>query len=158
VKRLTVVLAVALIAGVALYLWPQSEDGEVIAGTVDEILSRDVVYLADARLYVVSTDGGFVALWDDARHVGDRVLYCALGDIFSSPAHGETFDRSGRYVAGPASGDMATFPVSLRGHEVIVDTSRGPQLRERSATGSDHPGISCQGAEGPPGFYENGTP
>lgn len=110
-------------------------------------------------LFVVATEGEFLALSDDARHVGDRVLYCARDSTFFSPAHGERFDRLGRYVAGPAAGDMGRYPVSVRGNRVVVDLSGEPELPDRSPASDVLAGPPrCEGAEDPPGFFENGVP
>lgn len=162
-RRLTIalsLLAVGLVMAVIVFLWPrdQQQAGEVVAGTVDEVQSRQVVYLAEHGVFVVAADGGFLALSDDARHVGDRVLYCALDNSFSSPAHGERFDRLGRYVAGPAAGDLGRYPVVVKGNRVLVDLSGELELPDRSPTSNEPAGRPCEGAEDPPGFYRDGVP
>lgn len=149
-------VAVAAVA----FLWPTRHPraGEVVAGSVDEVRARQVVYLSEYGVFVVAAAEGFLALSDDARHIGDRVLYCAEDDTFSSPAHGERFDRLGRYVAGPAVGDMARHPIRVEASRVVVDISAEPELPGRSPTSDRPAGTSCQGPEGPPGFYQGGVP
>ena len=124
---------------------------EVVAGTVDEIVAQGIVYLKAHGLYVVAIDSGFVALSDDSRHVGDRVLYCLSDGTFSS-AHGERFDRLGRYVGGPASGDLGRYQTRVSGGHVLVDTAT-LELPERSVIGDMPTGRACEGPEDPPGFY-----
>jgi Rieske Fe-S protein len=155
------VLAVMLgLAGIVFLTSPQStEAGAIVVGTVGELEARGVIYVPEPGLYVVATEDGFLALWDDARHVGDRVLYCSLDETFSSPAHGEKFDRQGRYIAGPASGDLGVYPVEVREDKVVVDVSADPALPERSNVNLVSGEMSrCQGAEDPPGFFDNGEP
>lgn len=163
-RRPVFVLAIlSLVLGVAVIVFLTSTDSanpdELNVGSVEEIESRGVVYVQEPGLYVVAANDGFIALWDDARHVGDRVLYCSLDETFSSPAHGEKFDRQGRYLAGPASGDMGTYPVEVRNNQVVVDVSTGPHLPGRSDGSFAHAELSqCDGSEDPPGFYSNGVP
>lgn len=154
---LLVALAVLLLAAV-LSLSPRSQtpSGTVVAGTVNEIESEEVIYLPEAGFYVAATAEGFVALDDDSRHVGERVLYCALDETFFSPAHGERFDRQGRYLTGPAQGDMGRFPTSVQSGQVVVDLSRGPELAPRSVGSESQAPTRCtgSGSENPPGFYQ----
>jgi nitrite reductase/ring-hydroxylating ferredoxin subunit len=151
-------VAALLAVGAIAYLWPQTPgaDGLINAGSVHEIESEGVSYLADPGIYVVTTDDGILALDDDSRHVGDRVLYCGSNDRFSSPAHGETFNREGRYLAGPATGDMGRYPVTTENDQVFVDVSAEPLLPSRSSIGGASPTpTTCSGPEDPPGFYAN---
>ena len=154
-----VALAVLLVVSVTAVLWPTTPDepGELAAGTVAEVESQGVVYLPDYHLYLVSTDEGPVAFNDDSRHLGDRVLYCALDDTFSAP-HGERFDRLGRYLAGPAQGDLVRFPVSVDGGQVLVDFSvePPPTTRSEGIRIPDGP-TSCAGPEKPAGFYQTAS-
>jgi Rieske Fe-S protein len=160
VRRPAVWLVVLLLVAVAVtvYVWSSTSaaPGTVVAGTVSEIQSQRVIYLPEPGIYVVATDDGFLALGDDSRHVGDRVLFCSLDDTFSSPAHGERFDIEGRYLGGPAQGDMARYPVTAESGEVVVDVSGAPELPPRSEQGGSAKGpVSCDGGEDPPGFYAN---
>lgn len=153
VVALGVFLAIAVTAHI---LWSTSaESGTVVAGTVSEVESQQVIYLPEPGIHVVATDDGFLALGDDSRHVGDRVLFCSLDDTFSAP-HGERFDLQGRYLGGPAQGDMGRYPVIVGSGEVVVDVSADPELPPRSATGIPVEGPTpCGGSEDPPGFYGN---
>lgn len=154
----SIALAVLLLVAVTGYVWPGflTQTDTVVAGTIAEIESNNVTYLPSPGVFVVATAEGFVALDDDSRHVGDRVLFCSLNDTFFSPAHGERFDRQGRYLYGPGQGDMGRFPVSVRSGEVVVDLSSGPALFPRSI-GSElvrSPGCESAGSESPAGFYK----
>jgi len=106
---------------------------------------------------VVAADTGFVALSDDARHVGDRVLYCAQDKTFSAP-HGERFDLLGRYMGGPAAGDLGQYPVRVEEDRVLVDVSGNVELPDRSPSSDAAAGPPCEGAEDPPGFFQEGAP
>jgi Rieske Fe-S protein len=163
-NRFGVAAAIAVLiigaAAVALLTSPEpNEPGELSVGTIDEIESEGVVYVPDPGLYVVATENGLLALSDDPRHLdGERVLYCSRDQTFSSPAHGEKFDRQGRYLAGPASGDLGRYPVETRRNQVIVDISSGPHLPERSTVRLQREEPSqCGGPEDPPGFYADSS-
>lgn len=150
-RSATHVVVVVLVTAVIFFFWPhnQQQASEVVAGTIDEVQSHQVVYLAEDEVFVVATDEEFLALSDDARHVGDRVLYCALDETFSSSAHGERFDRLGCYVAGPAAGDLGRYPVTVRGNGVLVDVSGELVLPNRSPTSDAPAGPRCQGLKIP---------
>ena len=146
------ILAVAVL----IFLLPPGQiTDDVAVGRVDEVEARQVVYIEQHRLYVVATGDGFTALADDSRHVGDRVLYCKTSGTFSSPAHGEFFDPQGRYLGGPASGDLGRYPVIVRDGQIFVKLD-GLQLPSRSSTPYQPTGPLCGGPEDPPGFYSDG--
>ena len=152
------VVLVAVAAGVAAvaFLWPESEPSEATdVGTVREIAAAGVVYIGDPPLFVVATADGFVALSAFSQHVeGERVLYCSSSSDFSSPAHGERFDRLGRYVAGPARADLDRYPIRVDSGDVIVVTEELIPRRDRSDEHLPTRGASCDGpGEEPPGFY-----
>jgi Rieske Fe-S protein len=162
-RRLLIALSLlGVVLGTAMifFLWPpdQQQADEVVAGTVDEVQSRQVFYLAEHGVFAVAADGRFLALSDDARHVGDRVLYCAQDNTFSSPAHGETFDRLGRYMFGPAAGDLGRYRIVVTGDPVLVDLLGELELPDRSPTSDAPAGPRCDGAEDPPGFYHDRAP
>jgi nitrite reductase/ring-hydroxylating ferredoxin subunit len=141
-----------------ILLIQESNDAEtrlVGAGTIDDLRAQRIVYLPAERIFVVATDSGFLALADDSRHVGDRVLYCQADGMFSSPDHGEKFDRLGRYFGGPAVGDLGRYEVSLDGSQVMVDVGRGALLTDRSPVADQPTGPVCGGVEDPPGFYSD---
>jgi len=155
-------LGVAVVVVLVALLWltgRTNEAGTVVAGTVEDLRSREVIYLADHRIFVVATEVGFLAISDDARHVGDRVLYCREDETFFSPAHGERFDRLGRYLGGPAQGDLGRYPASIEDDLVVVDLTAGPDLPPRSVESIPPSGPPCTGGEeDPPGFAAEGAP
>ena len=154
-----VLLGAILLSVLIVVAWPRQEvlTTEVVAGTVNEIVTSQVVYLEEPGVFVVATDSGFVALSDDSRHVGDRVLFCHSNDMFSSPAHGELFDRLGRYFGGPADGDLGRYETRVSGDRVLVDLAM-LTLPDRSTIGDEPSGPFCNGPEDPAGFYKTGTP
>jgi Rieske Fe-S protein len=160
-RRLTIVLAgvgAILAVAVLMFLWPPDESTEVAIGTVEAIEASQVVYLQQHRLFVVATEDGFIALADDSRHVGDRVLFCRSNGTFSSPAHGEIFDPQGRYMGGPAGGDLGRYSVTVHDGQVVVDVAE-MELPERSTPQYQLVGPRCDGPrEDPPGFYSDGLP
>jgi len=156
-RALYVAAILALVLIVAF--WPRQEEltSEVDSGSVNEVETSQVVYLEEHGLFVVATEEGFVALSEDSRHVGDEVLYCRSSNMFSSPAHGELFDRLGRYLGGPAEGDLGRYETRVSGDRVLVDLAT-LSLPGRSTDADEPIGRSCEGPEAPPGFYQTDTP
>jgi hypothetical protein len=159
-RRLVVLIAILaglVLFGAVLFLKPPQDElaGMVEAGKVEEVRAEEVVYVPVLELYLVADGAEVIALWEDARHVGDRVLFCHQSGHFSSPSHGESFDRLGRYFAGPAQGDMGRFQVVIRDDVVLVDVATGPILGERSTEREQPRGEGCLGQEGAPGFYSD---
>ena len=152
------VLGAILLAVLFGFFWLglNRQSNEIVGGTVDEVTTSQVVYLQEHGVFIVATDSGFVALSDDSRHVGDRVLYCRSDASFSSPAHGERFDRLGRYVGGPASGDLGRYQTRISDGQVLVDLTT-LELPDRSANGDAPAGPRCEGQEDPAGFYDDGS-
>jgi hypothetical protein len=156
VAAAVVVVVTVGLAMIALYLWPDSTtDAGIVATSIDDVQAAEVTYVADERLFLVATPDGFIALWDDARHLGNRVLYCDRDGTFLG-GYGERFDHLGRYLAGPATGDMGRYPIEITADVVIVDVSDDPQLAGRTDTDASTNGPSpCSGAEeDPPGFFK----
>jgi len=149
-------LLILAVAVVGFWLFPSTEPGIVDAGSVDEVRSHGVVYVRDHTVFVVADGDGFLALGADSRHVGERVLFCPVDGTFVSPAHGERFDRAGRYLAGPAAGDLARYPAGAVDGRVLVDVAADPQLPARSSPERSWVSPTCgdatSGTENPPGF------
>lgn len=154
------VLAVLVLAG--LVLFPPADPRLADAGSVDDIRARGVVYLPDHGVFVVDEAGELLALGADSRHVGERVLYCPADGTFVSPAHRERFDRAGRYLAGPAAGDLARYPVGVVDGRVLVDVGSDPELPGRSSPERPYVSPTCgdatSGTENPPGFLAPAAP
>ncbi len=66
-------------------------------------------------------------------HLNERLAWCPNERVFLSFAHGELFDRRGRYVSGPATRDLDRVDVRLRGDEIIIDPLRVIRSDGRSA-------------------------
>lgn len=107
----------------------------VRAGSVSEVQRRQVVYVPDARAYVVaSSSTNPLALHARSPHLGEWIRYCASSGWFEDRAHGAMFDGLGRYVLGPAPRGLDRFEVRVIAGNVWVDTAslmlgppRGPR-------------------------------
>lgn len=111
---------------VAIAVTALSDDaagGLVLAGSVEELQERRVLYAGDARAYVVATDDGPVALYARSPHLGERVVFCESSGWFEELRHGSMFDGLGRYVLGPAPRGLGHFDVSVIDGDVWVDPS-----------------------------------
>ncbi len=61
----------------------------------------------------------FDALWMKCSHQGAELQ--VTGDVLHCPAHGSEFSNKGEVKTGPASENLRTFPVTVRGNEIFID-------------------------------------
>jgi hypothetical protein len=112
--------------------------GWVRAESLEEVRALGVVYVADARAYLVDASPAEpLALYARSPHLGGRIRYCDSSGWFEDRPHGSRFDAVGRYVLGPASRGLDRFGVSVIEGDVWIDTSnlylgppRGPRYRQ----------------------------
>jgi nitrite reductase/ring-hydroxylating ferredoxin subunit len=65
------------------------------------------------------SDTDFAALWMKCSHQGAELQ--VTGDVLHCPAHGSEFSNNGQVKNGPASENLRTFPVTVRGNEIFID-------------------------------------
>jgi hypothetical protein len=123
--------------------------------SVEILEARDVIYLPGVQVFLVH-DEPPLALSALSPHLGEELAFCAAGQNFVSLAHGELFDREGRYIDGPAPHGMGGFGVRVRDGIVEINLTQerpGPPLMDRGM-----PSASICTAEGSrlvrPGFVE----
>jgi hypothetical protein len=97
----------ASLTGFAILLFSKSDGspgpGWVRVGTLEQIRTKQVVYVAELHAYVVADPPQSpIALLARSPQMGEPVEYCPSSDWFEDPAHGSKFDRFGRYELGPA--------------------------------------------------------
>jgi nitrite reductase/ring-hydroxylating ferredoxin subunit len=96
----------------------------VRAGSMSEVQRHRVVYVPEARAFVVASPStNLLALYARSPHLGEAVRYCASSGWFEEQAHGSMFDGLGRYVLGPAPRGLDRFGVRVIDGSVWVDTS-----------------------------------
>jgi hypothetical protein len=93
-------------------------------------------FLADGRpVFVVTDRAGRTSVVDAiSTHrpygVGYLVGWCRSAGTFDDPFHGSRFTADGRYLMGPASTDLPTYPFeSVSGDVVIVGPATTPTRR-----------------------------
>lgn len=152
-----VLAALVVVAGAASCTTSSGgPDGWVEVGSEAAIRAKGVIYLAELSAFVVATDNSIVALTDGTQHLdGERVLYCTARGGFVGP-HGESFDRQGRYVGGPAASDMDLIAIRIEGGWVSIEPGEVTLTPGRSAGTVPSPGATCDGPEDPPGFVRTG--
>lgn len=111
----------------------------VRAGSVSEVQRRQVVYVPEARAFVVAASSTSpLALYARSPHLGERVRYCASSGWFEDRAHGAMFDGLGRYILGPAPRGLDRFEVRVIDGDVWVDTAN-LMLGPPRGSGDPHP-------------------
>ena len=140
------VIGVALV--VAVLLWPADDSVRL-----DDIRSGGgVVYLEDEQVFLVADGEDVLALSAESPGRGTRLLYCASSRTFRGP-HGEAFDSSGAYFAGPAPRDMDRYAVEVDDGAVEVDLSDKTVAPGRSRRAdAEITGELCRWKESEPGF------
>jgi hypothetical protein len=92
---------VLLVALPAAFVIRNTISGWETVMSVRALEDRDVAYLADPGVFLVSTDGVPLALSEVSPHLEHPLLFCRSAGVFQGK-HGEVFDRRGFYVAGPS--------------------------------------------------------
>jgi Rieske Fe-S protein len=111
----------------------------VRAGSMSEVQRHRVVYVPEARAFVVASPStNPLALYARSPHLGEAVRYCASSGWFEEQAHGSMFDGLGRYVLGPAPRGLDRFGVRVIDGSVWVDTSN-LMLGPPRGSGDPHP-------------------
>jgi nitrite reductase/ring-hydroxylating ferredoxin subunit len=81
------------------------------------------VEVEGVSLALFNVDGTYFAIANTCTHVGGSLGEGALiGKEVTCPLHGAQFDAtSGKVLGGPARSDVKSFPVSLKGDDVMVE-------------------------------------
>lgn len=128
-RWLVIAGVVAGVTAVSLVLWfrvapgSRTPDAWIRVGPEAELQQDRVLYVADARAYVVATDQGPIALYARSPHLGEQITYCVSSGWFEDRRHGAMFDGLGRYVLGPAPRGLDRLDVHVVESEVWLDTS-----------------------------------
>jgi cytochrome b6-f complex iron-sulfur subunit len=123
-------LAVLEIGGASLmFMKPRSLEGAfggvVNAGAVNSFTPGSVVHFPDGRFFLVrSFDGGFLAVYQRCTHLGCSVTWEADQGHFFCPCHASSFDMHGNVENPPAPRALDTFPVTVEGGQVMVDSGK----------------------------------
>ena len=123
-------LAVLEVGGASLlFMQPRALEGAfggiVNAGSVDSFPLGSVVEFPDGRFFLVrSHDGGFLAVYQRCTHLGCSVTWEADKSRFFCPCHASSFDIHGSVENPPAPRALDTFPATIDGGQVLVDTGQ----------------------------------
>jgi hypothetical protein len=131
----------ASLTGLAILLFSKSDGspgpGWVRVGTLDQVRTKQVVYVAELDAYVVADPPQSpIALLARSPQMGEPVEYCPSSDWFEDPAHGSKFDRLGRYELGPAPRGLDRMASIVADGVVWVDPTEitlGPARGEMAA-------------------------
>ena len=123
-------LAILEVGGASmLFMQPRSLEGEfgrvVNAGPADSFPAGSVVEFPSGRFFLVrSHEGGFLAVYQRCTHLGCAVTWEADKSRFFCPCHASSFDIHGDVENPPAPRALDTFPVTIDGGQVLVDTGK----------------------------------
>ena len=73
---------------------------------------------------LLAYDKTIMALYHVCPHLGCTVPYCNQSGRFECPCHGSTYNLHGEWIQGPAPRGMDRFAASVKGGEVMVDTTK----------------------------------
>lgn len=90
-------------------------------GHWDEFQLGDVI--KKQGVYLVRDDKGLFALHGDCPHLRCGFRWNAEIELFECPCHGSRFERTGRYVSGPAKKPLQHVSLTTNSNgEIIADT------------------------------------
>ena len=129
------------------FLWPKLTGGfgtEINAGNYDELLEQigpnngfRPLFVPEGRFWLTYYDGTgdapvyaatgaaevkMQALYRKCVHLGCSVPHCDTSMLFECPCHGSKYRLSGEYFGGPAPRGLDSFPITVSGGNVLVDT------------------------------------
>jgi len=147
------VLGAVFLAAVLIDRGPPAPVGVALDG-----LKKKVFYLEEEKIFLTPTREGFLALVNDSQHLRHEVFFCPTSKMFEAPAHGEIFDRYGRYYAGPAASDMNRVESFVEGTILYLDPAEVVETPNRSKTALEPAGKLCLASKIPvdpntPGFF-----
>jgi cytochrome b6-f complex iron-sulfur subunit len=123
-------LAVMEVGGASLlFMQPRVVEGAfgsvVDAGQIESFPNGSVVEFPDGRFFLIrSNDGGFLAVYQRCTHLGCSVAWEADENRFFCPCHASSFDVHGEVENPPAPRALDTFPVTIDGGRILVDTGQ----------------------------------
>ncbi len=82
-------------------------------GTPDDYPVDSVTYIADQKVYIVRTSGGFFAESAICTHLGCITQWKPELNLIACPCHGSRFNRDGTVVHGPAPRPLPHFAIRL---------------------------------------------
>ena len=81
---------------------------------------RAIVNFKD-DVFLVKEAADYTALSARCPHLGCTLRFHDVAQEFQCPCHGSVFDRSGKWVSGPAKKDLQKIPLNRNeGEDVIV--------------------------------------
>ena len=82
---------------------------------------NSAVYYKDG-VYLINSGSEILALSARCTHLGCTLNYDLLSKRFKCPCHGSIFDKTGRYLSGPAKKDLTRVPFSREKDGTITVT------------------------------------
>lgn len=143
----------ASLTGLAILLFSRSDGspgpGWVRVGTLDQVRTKQVLYVAELHAYVVADPRQSpIALLARSPQMGEPVEYCPSSGWFEDPAYGSKFDRFGRYELGPAPRGLDRMAIVVLDGVVWVDPTEitlGPPRGEKAAAAPAGPFCTAVG-------------
>lgn len=89
------------------------------------VKKTEIVYTSSGkevrkRVFIVSSEDGFIVLSAVCSHLGCLVNYRREKGEFVCPCHGGRYDLAGRNISGPPPAPLTRFPVRIEDGKVLV--------------------------------------
>ena len=115
-------LVLVVVMPVALLVAGAGDETWRIVSTRAGLRERGVIYVKDAKVFVVHTARGPLALRAVATHLGwEPVAYCRSSSTFEEYLHGSKWTRDGRYLDGPAARGLDRVGLRVNGDLVEIN-------------------------------------
>lgn len=105
-------------------LTSKTAGGKLRVGSSTHYPIGTATYVPEGRFWLANANGQMLALSQKCPHLGCRVPFCESSGRFECPCHASVFDIGGEWIEGPSPRGMDSYPVSLDGETLVVDTDK----------------------------------
>ena len=149
-------LVLVVVMPVALLLAGAGDETWRIVSTRAGLRERGVIYIEDAKAFVVHTDDRPLGLSAVSTHLGAPVAYCRSSATFVDLRHSSKWTRLGHYLDGPAPRGMDRVATRIDGDVVEINPDAVTPGPPRGAGPTFEPtGPFCPERGGATGFLRS---
>lgn len=117
-------------AGLIWFSLPRFKEGTFggtfnLAGDTLPAAGDAPVNVPEGRFWLSNTNEGFVVLYGVCTHLGCLPKWVDVNTRFECPCHGSKFERTGKYIEGPAPRSLDRFKTTITFTDGSTEVSDG---------------------------------